>query len=158
MKRINDILCDPDYLKYLDRNQKAEIDRIYCHHDITHLLDVCRIAYILSLEEHILVDKDVIYGAGLLHDIGRWKEYEEGIDHAIASKDLAEEILRKVDFTETEQQEILLAIEWHRKRDSPSDLADILYRADKLSRNCLLCQGKETCNKFQNGEKSFLRY
>lgn len=158
MKRINVLLNDPDYLKYLDKNEKAEVDRIYCHHDIVHLLDVCRIAYILSLEEQLLIDKEMIYAAGLLHDIGRWKEYEEGNDHAAASKDLAQEILRKVNFSEMEKQDILTAIEWHRKKDSPSDLADILYRADKESRNCTFCKGKETCKKFQNGEETYLRY
>lgn len=158
MKRINNILNNPDYIGYLNKNQEAEVNRIYCHHDITHLLDVCRIAYILSLEEQLLIDKEMIYAAGLLHDIGRWKEYEVGIDHAVASKDLAQEILRKVDFSKKEQQEILTAIEWHRKKDSPSKLADTLYRADKISRNCSFCKGKETCKKFQNGEESYLRY
>ena len=29
-----------------------------------------------------LAAKEVIYAAGLLHDIGKWQEYKTGIDHA----------------------------------------------------------------------------
>lgn len=158
MKRINCILHDPDFLKYLDKNQETEVDRIYCHHDIAHFLDVSRIAYILSLEEKLDLDKEILYAVGLLHDIGRWMEYENGIDHAFASKDLAAGILQRCEFSESETKEILAAIEGHRKNEDPSLLADILYRADKLSRNCTLCNARITCKKFQNGEKPYLHY
>ncbi len=158
MERINYILNDPDFLNYLNKNIEAEADRIYCHHDIAHYLDVSRIAYIISLEQKLDVDKVILYAMGILHDIGRWMEYENGIDHAIASKKLAEGILHKCEFSEIEIKEILSAIEGHRKKGGTSFLADILYRADKFSRNCILCNARITCKKFQNGEKPFLRY
>ena len=116
MKRINYILNDPDFLNYLNKNQEAEVDRIYCHHDIAHFLDVSRIAYIISLEEKLNIDKVILYAMGLLHDIGRWMEYENGIDHAIASKKLAEGILHKCEFSEIEIKEILTAIGDHREK------------------------------------------
>ena len=158
MERINYILHDPEFLNYLKKNQEAEADRIYCHHDLAHFLDVSRIAYILSLEEKLNIDKAILYAMGLLHDIGRWMEYENGIDHAIASKELASGILQKCEFSEIERKEILTAIEGHREKGDISLLGDILYRADKLSRNCTLCNGRITCKKFQNDEKPYLHY
>lgn len=158
MKRINQILTNEDYIKYLSKNKDAEGDRIYCHHDITHFLDVSRIAYIISLEEKLNVNKEILYAMGLLHDIGRWMEYESGIDHALASKNLAEGILLDCDFSETEIQEILTAIESHRNIKSTSVLGDLLYRADKLSRNCLHCNAIGTCKKFQNKEVPVILY
>jgi HD superfamily phosphodiesterase len=158
MKRINQILANEDYIKYLSKNKEAEGGRIYCHHDIAHFLDVSRIAYIISLEEKLNVNKEILYAMGLLHDIGRWMEYESGIDHALASKNLAEGILLDCDFSETEIQEILTAIESHRNIKSTSVLGDLLYRADKLSRNCLHCSAIGTCKKFQNKEVPVILY
>lgn len=158
MERVNRILNDPVFLNYLTKNKEAEVDRIYCHHDIEHFLNVSRIAYILSLEEKLYIDKEIFYAMGLLHDIGRWMEHENGIDHAIASKELAGRILTKHDFSEIEIGEILTAIESHREKRETSLLADILYRADKCSRNCTRCDARATCKKFQNGEEFFLLY
>jgi HD superfamily phosphodiesterase len=158
MKRINSILNDLEYLSYLDRIQKSEAGRIYCRHDMAHFLDVSRIARIISLEENLDIEKELIYAAGLLHDIGRWAEYETGMDHAIASKELAEKILARHNFTEAERSKISAAIDGHRTKSAASPLADILYRADKLSRNCVLCNALTTCKKFQNGEKAVLLY
>ncbi|MEL7657043.1 MAG: HD domain-containing protein [Bacillota bacterium] len=158
MQRINSILNDSEYLNYLKKNIEAEADRIYCRHDLAHFLDVSRIAYIISLEEKLNIDKEILYAMGLLHDIGRWMEYENGIDHAVASKELAAGILQRCEFTGIEINEILAAIEGHRNKGDASLLADILYRADKLSRNCVLCNARITCKKFQNGEKPQLQY
>jgi len=158
MERINYILNDPDFINYLNKNKETEADRIYCRHDIAHFLDVSRIACIISLEEKLIIDKEILYAMGLLHDIGRWMEYENGTDHAIASKELAAGILQKYEFSEIEISEILSAIEGHRKRGDTSYLGDLLYRADKLSRNCTHCKARITCKKFQNGEKPFLLY
>jgi putative nucleotidyltransferase with HDIG domain len=156
MRRINLIFNDPDFLSYVHKIQEAEADRIYCRHDMPHFLDVSRIAYIVSLEENLDIGKEIIYAAGLLHDIGRWMEYESGVDHAIASKELAADILRKYDFSETEIGEILIAVERHRNGTGSSLLADILYRADKLSRNCIFCEARTECKRFRNGEDSVL--
>jgi putative nucleotidyltransferase with HDIG domain len=158
MKRINNILNDPEYLTYLNKIQKAEAERVYCHHDLTHFLDVSRIAFILSLEGKLDIDKEIIHAAGVLHDIGRWMEYENGLDHAAASRALGAGILRKCGFSDIEMEEILSAIAGHRNLSGASVLTDILYKADKLSRNCTLCDARATCKKFQNDEKPFLQY
>ena len=158
MQRINDILNDVEYLNYVNKIEKMEADRVYCRHDMTHFLDVSRISYILSLEQKLNINKEILYAMGILHDIGRWMEYESGIDHSIASKEIAERILTRYDFTLDERTKMIMAIEGHRERDTSSPLADILYRADKMSRNCVLCNAKVTCKNFQNGEESFLLY
>jgi len=158
MERVNLIINDAEYLEYLKKNQEHEIDRIYCHHDEHHFIDVSRVAYIIALEEQLDIGKEIIYASGLLHDIGRWMEYEKGGDHAIASKELADGILRKSGFTEEEIREILEAIAGHRNKEESSQLADILYRADKLSRVCTGCNARSTCKRFQNGEKPYLFY
>jgi hypothetical protein len=85
-------------------------------------------------------------------------EYENGTDHAAAGKEIAEKILAKHNFTEAERSKISAAIEGHRTGGAASPLAALLYRADKLSRNCLLCGAITTCKKFQNGEKAALLY
>jgi putative nucleotidyltransferase with HDIG domain len=158
MKKINDILNDSEYLYYVGKIQQAEAGRIYCRHDIAHFLDVSRIANIISFEENLNIEKELLYAAGILHDIGRWVEYETGTDHAIAGKEIAEKILKKHNFTEPERKEISAAIESHRTGLAVSKLADILYRADKLSRNCVFCGAAATCKNFQNGEKAVLLY
>jgi HD superfamily phosphodiesterase len=158
MRRINLILNDPDFLSYVQKIQAAEADRIYCRHDMPHFLDVSRIAYIMSLEGKLDIGKEIIYAAGLLHDMGRWMEYESGVDHAIAGKELAAGILRKYDFSEAEIGEIFIAIESHRTGAGSSPLADILYRADKLSRNCVFCEARNECKRFRNGEDFLLLY
>ena len=158
MERINSILKNPDFLNYINKNEKAETDRIYCRHDLAHFLDVSRIACILSLEEKLDLDKEIVYGTGLLHDIGRWMEYENGLDHAEASKELAAGILQQCGFLEPEITEILSAIGGHRNQLGTSPLGDILYRADKLSRNCTRCNAVITCKRFQDGEKPYLQY
>jgi len=47
------------------------------------------------------------YSAGLLHDIGRWKEYQGEGDHAGHSAALAESILERAGFKPSEQKLIL---------------------------------------------------
>lgn len=158
MERVNLILNNPEFLDYLKKNEELEVNRIYCHHDIQHFLDVSRIAYAIDMEEKLDIDKEIVYAAGLLHDIGRWMEYEKGIDHAIASAELSLGILQKCGFSEEETEEILNAILEHREKVHSSSLADLLYRADKLSRNCNMCKARSTCYKLKKGEKPYLFY
>ena len=70
MKRVNRILAHPRFQIYKEEIKKWEEDRPFCGHDVSHLLDVARIACILSLEEKCEVSKEYIYTAALLHDIG----------------------------------------------------------------------------------------
>lgn len=158
MERVNGLLCDSEYLDYLNKNHQAELHRIYCRHDLIHVLDTARIAYILNLEENRGVPKEVLYAAALLHDIGRWQQYETGIGHDVASKALAEGLLRRHGFDPAETAAILEAIGHHRDDSGSAPLTSLLYRADKLSRNCPSCASISTCKRFLKGEKPFLRY
>ena len=89
MKRIDQILFHPKYQYALAQIKTWEQDRQFCRHDIGHFLDVARLAYIHCLERGLDVKKDVIYAAALLHDIGRYRQYEAGIPHEEASFDCA---------------------------------------------------------------------
>ena len=127
MKRVNAIFRHPLYQTYYRRLEEAEQGRIFCRHQMTHLMDVARIAYIRSLEEGLGLDREVIYAAAVLHDIGKVLQYEEGIPHEITGEKIAAEILDGLAgenaFSETEKTMILTAIRGHRKlRDEPGVL------------------------------------
>lgn len=158
MDKINCILEDKDFQMFLKQNKELEEERIFCHHDLTHFLDVCRIAMLINYEKELNIGKELIYAAGLLHDIGRWVEYKTGKDHALASVELAGPILKRCQFTSTEIQEILLAIKFHRNKEYKTDLSSILYKADKESRLCSNCKAKYKCKRFLNGENYYLKY
>ena len=157
MQRITGILKNNNYQSYLKRIEEWEKNRVFCKHDKKHFLDVARIAYILYLEElhgktynpyTCEEAKELLYAAALLHDIGRWREYEEGIEHHIASAELSEEILINTGFKEKEIKEILTIILSHRvePENLKQDLPAIFYRADKQSRECFWCEAEDKCN------------
>lgn len=158
MNRIDCILEDEDFKYHLKATESLEKERIFCHHDINHFMDVSRVAYIINLEKGYLIDKELIYATGLLHDIGRWVEYKEGKDHAIASAELAQPILERCGFSKTEIEQVLSAIKAHRQKEQSSHLGAIIYEADKTSRPCYNCNARGQCKRFINGEKFNLKY
>ena len=128
--------------------ERAEENRLFCLHDTEHSLAVARIAYIINLENELGYDKECIYAMALLHDIGRCREYEEGIPHHEAGSVLAFDILKACDFSEEEIYDITSAISNHKKLSkdtSRRELKYILYKADKLSRNCFECKMYNEC-------------
>ena len=151
MKRVNAIFRHPLYQAYYRRLEEAEHGRIFCRHQMTHLLDVARIAYIRSLEEGLGLDREVIYAAAVLHDIGKVLQYEEGIPHEISGERIASEILDSLTdenaFFKTEKTMILTAIRGHRKlRKEPEALERLLYESDKASRTCFACPAEPQCH------------
>lgn len=157
MERIAGIICHKDYNTYIDKIEKYEKDRIFCKHNRKHFLDVCRISYLMYLENEEVQRKvpyskdrvkEFLYAAGLLHDVGRWKEYEEGVSHEIAGATLAESILEDCGFTREEREVILQLILAHRKKEDTGveDLSDIFSHADKKSRECFWCSAKQECH------------
>lgn len=150
-KRLSFIRHHPLYVSSLHRLEELEKTRIFCRHQTEHLLDVARIAYILNLEGGLGLSRDLIYTAALLHDIGKSRQYEEGIPHETASADLAERILSDMPsdlaFTAEEQLQILTAIRGHRKpRSGAGPLESLLYKSDKMSRTCFACPAEPECN------------
>lgn len=148
MERVNRICSHPLWKESLKKIQELEQKRIFCRHTMEHFLDVARIAYIETLEKDLHISKEVIYGAALLHDIGRHLEYTQDIPHEQGSLQIAEEILKECGFEKEEQKEILSAIQGHRRQETrfANDLAGIIYRADKKSRNCAFCAAFQECN------------
>lgn len=156
MTRYNRILKDSQYSRYMNDLAKKEKDRIFCIHDIEHCLDVARISYILVLENNIEIDKDIIYGAALLHDIGRAVSAK---NHEVESVRVAREILIKCGYTEKEVNLICNAIESHRKK-SPElrNLNDVLAVADKISRQCYCCKAIDECYWIDNKKNMEIKY
>lgn len=149
MDRVNRILEHPEFINCVKQNEMAEADRCFCHHDMEHLCAVARIAMLLNLEEGHGIAKDIVYAAALLHDCGRYRQYLEGIPHDKAGAEIAGRILPACGYSGEETQCIVEAIGSHRgssNRRRESALEDILYRADKMSRNCRFCKAYEECN------------
>lgn len=146
MEKVNQIIQHPTWMNAMQGLEYLEKDRKYCNHNLDHLLSVARIAYIENLEKDLKLSKEVIYATALLHDIGRYHEYTQGIPHEVASANLALEILKESTFSSLEQQAILDAIKHHRQEISQNDtLIDIIIQADKKSRNCFMCKASDTC-------------
>lgn len=162
MIRVEAILASPVFKAYVARNAEKEADRKFCCHGFQHLVDVARIAYILMLENGDIekfaaandlnrrTAREMIYAAALLHDIGRWKEYETGQDHAVLSAELAVDILAETGFSRIESGLITAAIAEHRRwTENMSLLGQHLFKADKFSRLCSRCEAAEECYKFE---------
>ncbi len=160
MERIDRILRCSAFRENLAANEAAEKDRVFCRHDMSHFLDVARIGVILSLEEGLAFDREMIYAAALLHDIGKHKQYSHGIPHERASAEIAPEILESCGFDEKETTVIINAILAHRDPGAASGqgLEGVLYRADKASRPCFACPVQEECS-WKDGKKNLrIRY
>lgn len=148
MTRVNRIVNHVDYRNYLARLRELEKNRKFCCHNLTHFLDVARIAHIINLEMKLNINVELIYAAALLHDIGKAVEDPENIGHSKLSANLAEPILYDCGFLDREVECILDAILNHNNetiKDSGDNLARLLYRADKLSRPCYICDASDLC-------------
>ncbi|MDO4540097.1 MAG: HD domain-containing protein [Syntrophomonadaceae bacterium] len=161
MKRIQHLVSDPTYQEYIRRNVEQEKGDSHCDHDMSHHFDVARITYILILEQNELnyfvkeaglssrlAAKEVIYAAGLLHDVGLWQQYISGECHATVSAQLARKMLPEAGFGAHEIDIICRAVFEH---SSPSRemsfLGERLHRAGNLARNCAVCEHFDNCSK-----------
>lgn len=147
-ERIDRILKQDLFKECLEANRAAEAERCFCRHDMVHFLDVARIGRILALEEEIAMSGELIYAAALLHDIGRFRQYSEGVPHEQASAAIASELLEACGFEDKETAVITDAILQHRNSGvmEEKNLRGLLYRADKLSRPCFSCGAEAACN------------
>lgn len=155
MNQINQIIRHPSYLAHIAKITEWEKDREFCRHNMTHFLDVARIAMLLNTQEGYGIEQKYIYAAALLHDIGRWQQYESSVDHAAASAKLAPAILKDCGFSDAETEQIVSAIATHRESrvQDEMNLNGLLYRADKLSRPCFFCGQEKNCN-WKNEKKN----
>ena len=150
MREVEAIRKHTLYAEYYDRLRESEKERKFCCHQMEHLLDVARIAYICNLEKNMGIRKEVIYGAALLHDIGKSRQYEEGIPHEKASATIAKIILEDLPetyYSEEEKHAMLRAVLGHRReREDMEELERLLYLSDKRSRMCFDCGMETECN------------
>lgn len=155
MPRVNAILKSSKYQKWLKIIEQAEQERKFCRHTMEHFLDTARIMYIISLEEKLGINKEVIYAVALIHDIGRAMEYERNIPHNHAGSQFAEEVLAECGFSHEEVNAIAGAIFSHRNGlNYENSLGRLLYKADKLSRLCFNCKAEKECY-WQEDKKNF---
>ena len=147
MENTNIIFSETDYKEYLEKLVYLEKDRIFCRHNLEHFIDMARICVILCYENKVDFDKDLVYSAALLHDIGRIKEIEDGTRHEIASAELALHFLGETKFSEEDKEKIISLIKNHRNKKNPDkSLEKMFYMADKLSRYCFRCPARDKCN------------
>ena len=147
MKNTDIVLNHKLFNKKINKIEDDEKTRVFCKHDFSHLMDVARICYIINLEENLNIDKDLIYVTALLHDLGRADEVDTGINHSILSQEIAQEILKDLDFNDESKQRINSAIKHHRTNEENGDrFIEIFYKADKLSRMCFRCPARSICN------------
>lgn len=148
LDRLQKIISHPLYVENYNALQEIEKNRVFCGHSVSHFLDTARICYIYDLENGSGLDKEVIYAAAFLHDIGRYKESCEGTPHDEAGAELAYIILKECGFTKGEIKIITQAIRCHRneKESYEGVLGRYLYKADKQSRCCFMCSAKNECN------------
>ena len=149
MERVNRILEHPLFQECLRQIREAERERIYCKHDMRHFLDVARLAWIAGLEQGLGLDKEIVYAAALLHDIGRARQYVCGTSHDAASAELIGKIMPECGFSVDEAAEVAAAVEGHsqsrRAAVAEEYLGYILREADHASRNCFDCGAIESC-------------
>lgn len=147
MKNTDIVLNHKLFNKKINKIEDDEKTRVFCKHDFSHLMDVARICYIINLEENLNIDKDLIYVTALLHDLGRADEVDTGINHSILSQEIAQGILKDLDFNDESKQRIINAIKHHRTNEENDDrFIEIFYKADKLSRMCFGCPARSICN------------
>ncbi len=142
----NRILRDAEYQDALCRLKKLENGRKFCLHDMEHFLSVARICCILCAENGIDADKDIIYSAALLHDIGRIVEYTTGESHHIAGKNISDRILARTGCSDEFRQKVTDIILNHGEyEDDDSSLNRYFFLADKKSRMCFMCEKTAEC-------------
>lgn len=155
------ILENKEYKFYIEKINELEKDRIYCGHGLNHFFTVAKICIVLARECGIDVDEDIVYGAALLHDLGR---YDINTDnHEVVSCKLAEKILPECGYEPIKILEIVDLITSHRgryfiseilqlRKTKQLDLKECFKVADQISRKCFECRAIDSC-KWKEEEK-----
>ncbi len=106
-------------------------------HTMDHIMRVFRTAMQIA-SNHEDVDMEVLKAAILLHDVARIREDNDPLgktDHAVLGAEIAERILRELNYPRERIKRITHCIRTHRYRsaDKPDSIeARILYDADKI--------------------------
>ncbi|WP_346936543.1 HD domain-containing protein [Clostridium sp.] len=113
-------------------------DKLTCSaHNLDHVFRVYNLCLLIAKHEEE-VDLEILIPSALLHDIARVEESKDKtgkLDHAILGSEIAEDILRKLQYEEEKIQRIKHCIIAHRFRtgNEPTTIeAKILFDSDKL--------------------------
>lgn len=113
-------------------------DKLTCSaHNLDHVFRVYNLCLLIA-ESEKNVDLDILIPASLLHDIARVEESNDKtcqIDHAVLGSIIAENILKKLEYSDEQIEKIKHCIITHRFRsgNEPKTIeAKILFDADKL--------------------------
>ncbi len=113
-------------------------DKLTCSaHNLDHVFRVYNLCLLIAKHEEG-VDLEVLIPSAMLHDIARVEESKDKtgeLDHAILGSEIAEDILRKLQYEEEKIQRIKHCIRAHRFRtgNEPTTIeAKILFDSDKL--------------------------
>lgn len=159
MDRVDRIIYNDEYRRLMETVRNKETDRIFCRHGLEHCLDVARIAYIMNIEQGYAIDREIIYAAALLHDVGRADPEDTGRKHHELSVEYAGRILEQCGFSTQENAQICDAIGSHNTDGSEREgLAYVLYKADKLSRNCFDCEASDQCYWLESARNTGIKY
>ena len=95
--------------------------------------------------------RELIYAAAVLHDIGKSLQYTDKIPHEKAGEEIAAQILdglpENMAFSPEEKSMILRAIRGHRRlREDMEPFERLLCESDKASRMCFACPAEEQCD------------
>lgn len=146
---VDKLLKNTNYLEQLEHLEHLERDRQFCRHGLEHLLAAARLTWIRCLEGRRTMDKEMIYLAALLHDLGRIDQYEKGTPHHEASAERAGELLSQIGYPQDRIGKIQEAILGHRGSGSSGEVVELsalLCWADQRSRMCFCCGAKEACS------------
>ncbi len=117
--------------------QKIVSDELSCcAHNFEHVMRVYNLSIYLAKGEKI--DMEVLKISALLHDIARRKEDNDktgDIDHAILGAEMAENILKKINYSQDKINSVKHCVTTHRFRTGnkpKTKEAMILFDADKL--------------------------
>lgn len=158
MSYLARLLALESYRQALRALEDQEADRIYCKHNLDHFLDVARVTMLVCADFDIPADKDVVYLAALMHDLGRLDKGQA--DHPVASAQLADQWLEAIDFPADRRPEVIRLIEGHGWRGPavPSNLLEAFSLADSLSRPCYQCPATDSCHWPADRKNAYPRY
>lgn len=107
------------------------------HHDIEHIERVYNLCLHLAKYESD-VDLEILKTAALLHDIARFKEFQDKtgkIEHAALGAEMAEEVLKTLGYSKEKIEQVkhcIIVHRYRRNRKPKTVEAMILFDADKL--------------------------
>ena len=149
MDKVNRIWNHPMYREAYAAIQELEKEREFCGHSAEHFLAVARLMWIYNLEEGSGLSRERVYGAALLHDIGRHLQYRGGDSPPRGQRSAGGENSPGLRFCGGGDSGYSgsdpcppLAGDPGRKKS----LRGYLYRADKQSRSCLSCLAEAACD------------